>query len=134
MALPDPSYDLAGALEALTPGLRLSRELVDAGAARYAAKGFAPLVAADIAGILAAANTLDLPKTARPADNGDPDTTATRYPASLPATLGTNGYTFAGQIGNQVPVILGTLRRFPDSNPEAQDLAGTSRNRRVVGG
>lgn len=92
MASASPTYDLAGAVDTLFPGLVVQRQLLDAAAARYAAKGFQPLDATDVTGILAAANTLDQSGAAyMPTDPGT-------YPAALPSLP-------AG------------LKRFADSNP-----------------
>lgn len=97
MASPDPKYDLQGALETLSPGIVIQRNLLDAAAARYAAKGFVPLVASDIAGILTAANALDL------------TTVTARYAPTTQAA-------YSG-----LPVYPTLLPRFPDSNPSPFD-------------
>lgn len=94
----DPDYDLAGAITRLAPGFVVQRKLVDAAAAAYAAKGYQPLTAADVPGILTAANALDqntLPALEYPPED-DP------YPSSLPA----------------YPTL---LPRFPDSNEDPLD-------------
>lgn len=97
MAAPDPKYDLAGSLAMLVPGLEVQRNLLDAANAAYVAKGYQPLVAGDVAGILSAANALDLP------------TVPARYaPPTQPA------YT-------SLPVFPTKLKRFADSNPDPLD-------------
>lgn len=67
----DPSYDLLGAIDTLFPGIVVQRELVDAAAAQYAAKGFQPLAAADVPAILAAAATTDVVSLAIPSASND---------------------------------------------------------------
>lgn len=57
---PDPAYDIQGAVETLIPGVVMQRSLLDAAGQQYAAKGYAPLAAADVPTILANANNLDL--------------------------------------------------------------------------
>lgn len=103
MAVADPRYDLGGALGALMPGLVVQRELLDAAAARYAAIGFRPLSAADVAPILAAVNTTDVVTLATPAASSDsPATSRGVYPSAPPA----------------FPT---RLKRFADSNPDPVD-------------
>lgn len=103
MAVADPRYDLAGALAQLMPGLVVQRELLDAAAARYAAKGFLPLGSTDVPLILAAVNTTDVVVLATPAASIDSKaTTRAVYPAALPA----------------FPT---KLRRLANSNPDPID-------------
>ncbi len=92
----DPNYDLQGAIDVLFPGVTLQRQLLDAAAQRYAANGFAPLASADVAPILAAANTLD---------QGGSTLTPTA-PGAYPAVL---------------PSFPKGLKRFADSNPSPFD-------------
>lgn len=96
MAGPDPTYDLGGALTNLAPGIVVQKNLIDAGYAAYANKGFVPLAASDVPGILAAANGLVPVSTVLYA------TTEDAYPLALP------------------PYPIG-LPRFPDSNPDPLD-------------
>ncbi len=103
MAQASGTYDLQGALTALVPGLVIQRELVDAAAARYAAKGFVALTSADVSTILGAVNTTDVVKLAIPVASSDsPATDRGTYPAALPRYP-------AG------------LPRFADSNPDPLD-------------
>lgn len=96
-AAADPAYDLRAAIDVLMPGIVVQRNLLDAAAARYAAKGYVPLAAADVAGILSAANSLDL------------STVTARYAPTTQAN-------YTG-----LPAYPTLLPRFPDSNPSPFD-------------
>lgn len=136
MAGPDPAYDLAGALQALLPGVVVQRSLVDAAAAQYAANGYTPLTQAQALACLTAANALDQPDMAVAGPAFDDPTTATPYPATPPGTIPLPNGTFEGTANlYPVPAVLMTLPRFPDSNPEPRDLlSSTGADPRVVGG
>lgn len=104
------TYDLIGALDTLFPGLVVQDNLIDAAAARYAAKG-APLDGTDVPAILSAANALD---QTVPATQVAP-TTPAQYPTSLPS----------------YPT---GLPRFPDSNESARDGWSIANQQQVVNG
>lgn len=102
------TYDLQGAIDTLFPGAVLQRQLMDAAAARYAAKG-APLDSSDVAAILAAANGLDL------------STVAARYAPTV-----------TGSYGTALPAYPAGLPRFQDSNPSSFDDWSIDRGREVL--
>lgn len=136
---PDPKYDLAGALSNLLPGIVVQRQLLDAAAAAYAENGYQPLTEAEAVACMTAANELDLPDMATTPLTNVLATAPTpgTYPPALPAPIALDGdATFAGQVGDIEPEIIGNLVRLPDSNPSPKLglNSGTSGDPRVVGG
>jgi hypothetical protein len=111
MNLPDPNYDLRGALEAAALGYVIQGPMVDAAATLYAAGGYKPLTPTQISTVcLSAAQAIEaqfetdvvgviIPPTADPY----PDTLPPVFPTSLPRFPDSNEDPFDGwtKYGNQ---------------------------------